>query len=215
MKALLRLCICTCSSGPSLLAYELSINLVSIACAGFVGPVHEILLLLTFSQQRMLRLFCASAESLKAIAARSSYKVWMQIKVQLLVGLKTLVLAWDILYFHTLCLCLQQATALMCRDGVFILVLVLVLTRVLFSVLCCTLYLAKFMSTCTRTYLSTVTKILYSWVHYEYHWVLFFKFNQIGKIVNCFPGPPSSVWNAFHLSFFQTWKKWPHMCYEK
>ena len=31
-----------------------------------------------------------------------------------------------------------------------------------FSVLSCTLYLAKFMSTCTRTYLSTVTKILYS-----------------------------------------------------
>ena len=31
-----------------------------------------------------------------------------------------------------------------------------------FSVLCCTLYLAKFMSSCTRTYLSTVTKKLYS-----------------------------------------------------
>ena len=27
-----------------------------------------------------------------------------------------------------------------------------------FSVLSCTLYLAKFMSTCTRTYISTVTK---------------------------------------------------------
>ena len=44
------------------------------------------------------------------------------------------------------------------RDGVLILVLVPILTRVLFSVLSCTLYLAKFMSTCTRTYLSTVTK---------------------------------------------------------
>ena len=44
------------------------------------------------------------------------------------------------------------------RDGVLILLLVLILTRVLFSVLSCTLYLAKFMSTCTRTYLSTVTK---------------------------------------------------------
>ena len=47
-----------------------------------------------------------------------------------------------------------------------------------FSVLSCTLYLAKFMSTCTRTYLSTVTKKnLYSWVLYEY----FLNFNQIGK----------------------------------
>ena len=45
------------------------------------------------------------------------------------------------------------------RDGVLILVLVLILTRVLFfHLLSCTLYLAKFMSTCTRTYLSTVTK---------------------------------------------------------
>ena len=44
------------------------------------------------------------------------------------------------------------------RDGVLILVLGLVLTRVLFSVLSCTLYLAKFMSTCTHTYLSTGTK---------------------------------------------------------
>ena len=46
----------------------------------------------------------------------------------------------------------------MSRDGVLILVLVLILTRVLFSVLSCTLYLAKSRSTCTRTYLSTVAK---------------------------------------------------------
>ena len=45
------------------------------------------------------------------------------------------------------------------RDGVLVLVLVLVLTRVLFfSVLSCNLYLANFMSTCTRIYLSTVAK---------------------------------------------------------
>ena len=40
------------------------------------------------------------------------------------------------------------------RDGV----LILVLTQVLFSVLSYTLYLAKFMSMCTRTYLSTEAK---------------------------------------------------------
>ena len=33
------------------------------------------------------------------------------------------------------------------------------------------------------------------------------------KKVNCFSGPPSSVSNAPHLSFFQTGikKKWPHL----
>ena len=82
-----------------------------------------------------------------------------------------------------------------CRDGVLILVLVLVLTRVpFFSVLSCTLYLAKFMSTCTRTYLSTVTKKTCTYEYITSTTEYFFlKFNQIGKKVNCFPGPPSSV----------------------
>ena len=63
-----------------------------------------------------------------------------------------------------------------------------------FSVLSCTLYLAKFMSTCTRTYLSTVTKnpVLMSTLRVPLS-TFFLKFNQIGKKVNCFPGPPSSV----------------------
>ena len=67
------------------------------------------------------------------------------------------------------------------RDGVLILVLVLILTRVLFSVLCCTLYLAKFMSTCTRTYLSTVTKnpVLMSTLRVPLS--TFLNFNQIEK----------------------------------
>ena len=62
-----------------------------------------------------------------------------------------------------------------------------------FSVLSCTLYLAKFMSTCTRTYLSTVTKktVLMSTLRVPLS--TFFKYNQKGKKVNCFPGPPSSV----------------------
>ena len=65
------------------------------------------------------------------------------------------------------------------RDGV--LVLVLVLTRVLFSVLSCTLYLANFMSTCTRTYLSTVAKnpVLMSTLRVLLS--TFLNFYQIGK----------------------------------
>ena len=55
-KALLRPRICTGLSWPCLLAYAMNINLFSIAGAGFAEPVHEVLLLLTFSQQRMLRL---------------------------------------------------------------------------------------------------------------------------------------------------------------
>ena len=31
----------------------------------------------------------------------------------------------------------------------------------------------------------------------------FLNFNQIGKKVNCFSGPPISVSNAHHLSFFR------------
>ena len=89
------------------------------------------------------------------------------------------------------------------RDGVLVLVLVLVLTRVLFSVLSCTLYLAKIMSTCTRTYLSTVTKnpVLMSTLRVLLS--TFLNFNQIGKKVNCFSGPPSSVSNAPHLYIFR------------
>ena len=66
VKALLRPRICTGLSGPCLLAYTINIKFVSIAGAGFVEPVHEILLLLTFSQQRMLRLTWASAQSHKS-----------------------------------------------------------------------------------------------------------------------------------------------------
>ena len=90
------------------------------------------------------------------------------------------------------------------RDGVLILALVLVLTRVLFSVLSCTLYLAKFMSARTRTYLSTVTKktVLMSTLRVPPS--TFFKFQSDRKTkVNCFSGPPSSVSNAPHLSFFK------------
>ena len=66
-----------------------------------------------------------------------------------------------------------------------------------FSVLSCTLYLVKFMSTCTRTYLSTVTKnpVLMSTTEY------FLKFQSDRKKNNCFPGTPSSVSNAPHPSF--------------
>ena len=60
-----------------------------------------------------------------------------------------------------------------------------------FSVLSCTLYLANFMSTSNRTYLSTVTKnpVLMSTLRVPLS-TFFFNFNQIGKKVNCFPGPP-------------------------
>ena len=60
--------------------------------------------------------------------------------------------------FQTYFMKFQDYISNLTRDGVLIVVLVLVLTRVLFSVLSCTLYFAKFMSICTRTYLSTVTK---------------------------------------------------------
>ena len=72
-----------------------------------------------------------------------------------------------------------------------------------FSVLSCTLYLEKFLSTCTRTYLSTVTKnpVLMSTLRVLLS--TFLNFNQIGKKVNCFSCPPSSVSNAPHLSFFR------------
>ena len=75
------------------------------------------------------------------------------------------------------------------------------------SVLICTLYLVKFMSTCTRTYLSTVTKnpVLISTLRVPLS--TFLNFNQIGKKVNSFSGPPSSVSNVPHLSFFRLEKK--------
>ena len=59
------------------------------------------------------------------------------------------------------------------------------------------------MSTCTRTYLSTVTKkkhVLMSTLRVLMS--TFLNLNQIGKPVNCFSGPHSSVSNAPHLSFF-------------
>ena len=76
-----------------------------------------------------------------------------------------------------------------------------------FSVLSCTLYLAKSRSTCTRTYLSTVAKkpVLMSTLRVLLS--TFLNFNQIGKKVNCFLCPPSSVSNAPHLSFFRLEKK--------
>ena len=50
-----------------------------------------------------------------------------------------------------------------------------------FSVLSCTLYLAKFMSTCTRTYLSTVTKTPVLMSTLRVLQSTFLNFNQIGK----------------------------------
>ena len=81
-----------------------------------------------------------------------------------------------------------------------------------FSVLSCTLYLAKFMSTCTRTYLSTATKnpVLMSILRVPLS--TFLNFNQIGKKVTCFSSPPSSVSNASHLSFFRLEKKSGLIC---
>ena len=69
------------------------------------------------------------------------------------------------------------------RDGVLVLIPVLVLTRVLFfSILSCTLYLSKFMSTCTRTYLSTVAKKVCTHEYIMSTTEYFLNFNQIGKI---------------------------------
>ena len=86
-----------------------------------------------------------------------------------------------------------QTGADISRDGVLVLVLVLVLTQVLFSVLSRTLYLANFMSTCTRTYLSTVAKKLVLMSTLRVLLSTFLNFYQIGKKVNCFSGLPSSV----------------------
>ena len=73
-----------------------------------------------------------------------------------------------------------------------------------FSVLSCTLYLGKFMSTCTCTYLSTVTKnpVLMSTLRVLQSNFLKFQADRKNK-VNCFSGPSSSVSNAPHLSFFR------------
>ena len=72
-----------------------------------------------------------------------------------------------------------------------------------FSVLSCTLYFAIFMSTCTRTYLSTVTKkpVLMSTLRVLLS--TFLNFNQIGKKDNCFSEALLHVSNAPHLSFFR------------
>ena len=61
------------------------------------------------------------------------------------------------------------------------------------------------MSTCTRTYLSTVTKnpVLVSTLRVLLRTFFCLNFNQIGKKVYCFSGPPSSVSNSPHLSFFR------------
>ena len=91
-----------------------------------------------------------------------------------------------------------------------VLVLVLVLTRVLFSVLSCTLYLAKFMSTCTHYLLKYCYKKPCTHEYITSLTEYFFKFQSERKKVNCFSGPPSSVSNAPHLSFFRLEKKWPH-----
>ena len=57
-------------------------------------------------------------------------------------------------------------------------------------------YLLKYCykKACTHKYITSTT---------EY----FLKLNQIGKKVNCFSDPPSSVSNAPHLSFFRLEKK--------
>ena len=99
-------------------------------------------------------------------------------------------------------------------DGVLVLELVLELTRVLFSALSCTLYFAKFMSTCSRTYLSTVTKIpvLMSTLRVLLSTCTFFKFqSERGKKVNCFSGSPTSVLNFLVCLFSDLKIRWPHL----
>ena len=81
------------------------------------------------------------------------------------------------------------------------------LLKYFFSVLSCTLYLAKFRSTCTRSYLSTVTKnsVLMSTLRVPLS-TFFLNFNQIGIKVNSFSGPPSYVSNAL-ICLFSDLKK--------
>ena len=71
-----------------------------------------------------------------------------------------------------------------------------------FSVLSCTLYLAKFMSTCTRTYLNTVTKnpVLMSTLRVPLS--TFLKFNQIGK--KLIVSQALICWKCLSSVFFQT-----------
>ena len=74
-----------------------------------------------------------------------------------------------------------------------------------FSVLSCTLYLAKFMSICTRTYLSTVTKkpVLMSTLRVLLS--TFLNINQIEK--KLFLRPSLICFKCPSSVFFQTWKK--------
>ena len=67
------------------------------------------------------------------------------------------------------------------------------------------------MSTCTRTYLSTVTKKLCAHEYITSTTEYYLDFNLIGSKVNCISGLPSSVSNAPHLSFSDLKKKWPHL----
>ena len=71
-----------------------------------------------------------------------------------------------------------------------------------FSVLSCTLYLVKFMSTCTRTYLSTVTKnpVLMSTTEY------FLKFQSDRKKIIVFQALPH-LFQMLLIRLFQTCKK--------
>ena len=91
------------------------------------------------------------------------------------------------------------------RDGVLI---VLILTRVHFSVLSCTLYLAKFMSTCTHTYLSTVTKKNCTHEYITSTTEYFFKFqsDREKKLI-----VSQALPHLFQMPIrFE--KKWPHLC---
>ena len=54
-------------------------------------------------------------------------------------------------------------------------------SSIFFSVPSCTLYLAKFMSTCTRTYLSNVTKYPVVMSTLQVLLITLLNFNQIGK----------------------------------
>ena len=86
--------------------------------------------------------------------------------------------------------------------------LYLYLLEYLFSVLSCTQYLAKFMSTCTRTYLSTVTKktVLMSTLGVLLS-TFFSNFNQIEKKSLLFIRSSLIFFKCPSSVFFQTWKK--------
>ena len=73
-----------------------------------------------------------------------------------------------------------------------------------FSVLSCTLYLAKFTSTCTRTYLNTVTKnpVLMSTLRVLLS--TFLNFNQIGKKKLIVSQPLPHLFQMPLICIFQT-----------